>query len=162
MGMWGWVSIVEVSKLPTQKASWGPRLCLESAGGAGGRIGGSPLVTALLLQFCLTWFSCGEGRGGGPGDKKEGKRRGGLPSFFEGKQICVPTAAPPCSRCVIRGQSLSLSEPQFGPPWVILEIRQDTIWKMLGQKLTPLPPLPSPASLMKREKHQPLAGHRGD
>lgn len=40
-----------------------------------GRIGGSPLVTPLLLQFCLTWFSCGEGRRGGPGDKERKEKR---------------------------------------------------------------------------------------
>lgn len=88
---------------------------------------GSLRVTPLLLQFRLTQLSFREGRGGELGDKEEGKRRGGLPSFFEGEQTCVPTAAPPCPSCVIWGKSLSISDPQFGSPWVILETRQDTL-----------------------------------
>lgn len=109
---------------PTESQS-GTQILLGECRG-GGQVG-SLLVTPLLLQFCLTQFSFREGRGGGLGDKEEGKRRGGLPSFFEGEQTCIPTAAPPCPSCVIWGKSLSLSEPQFGSPWVILVTRQDTL-----------------------------------
>lgn len=75
MGMWGWVSIVGVSKLPTQKSQLGTQTLLGECREGDGRIGGSPLVTPLLLQFCLTWFSCGEGRRGGPGDKERKEKR---------------------------------------------------------------------------------------
>lgn len=60
-----------------------------------------PLIVPLLLQVCLTHFSCGkEGRGKMLGDK-EGKRRSSLLSFFEGKQIRVPSTALPYASYMI-------------------------------------------------------------
>lgn len=62
----------------------GPRLCWEKAG-VGWAPPLLPLVVLLLLQVCLTRFSCGE-EGGGKcwgTRKEEDKRRSGLPTFFE-------------------------------------------------------------------------------
>lgn len=126
-----------------------------------------PLVVPLLLQVCLTYFSCGkEGRGKMLGDKEEGKRRGSLPSFFEGKQIWVLSAASPCASFVIWGKSLSLSESHLLSHWVILEIRQGIICENAWSGLAPgrcpgivssLRLLPSVAEPDERkEKHQPL------
>lgn len=79
-----------MSKLPPLwKGSSGPRRCWEKAE-VGNRWAPlpAPVGAPLLLQFCLHVSATGRKQCGEMlGDKEEGKRRGGLPSFFEGKQI---------------------------------------------------------------------------
>lgn len=112
---------------PTMERQRGTQTVLENAG-----VGEMwvpvllPLAVPSLLQFYHI-LAAGSGWGEMQGNKGEGKRRDGLPSFFAGKQ------RPCCPSCVVWAGHISSVNLSFCLTVLFQKLDEIRSVKMLGQ-----------------------------